>query len=139
MRKWLGWAALASVPFLASALLRPRTSGAQEQTGFDSFLVQRGDVDTGVVAKKKKQKKKVAAGESGPFENFLKVEEEEEEEEDGRDPAVFSTFLKSSGKGGAGATKAAAKPAAPKVVERPSPAMAKVGGCGAYGSRFSPG
>ena len=84
-------------------------------------------MDTGVVAKKKKQKKKVAAGESGPFENFLKVEEEEEEE-DGRDPAVFSTFLKSSGKGGAGAAKAAAQqPAAPKVVERPSPAMAKVG------------
>ena len=100
-------------------------------------------MDTGVVAKKKKLKKKPAAGESGPFENFLKVEEEEEEE-DGRDPAVFSTFLKSSGKGGAGATKAAAKPAAPKVVERPSPAMAKVGGWGAashfsHASRIHPG
>ena len=92
-------------------------------------------MDTGVVAKKKKQKKKVAAGESGPFENFLKVEEEDEEE-DGRDPAVFSTFLKSSGKGGVGAAKVAAQPAVPKVVERPSPSMAKVGGWGAA-SHFS--
>lgn len=87
-------------------------------------------MDTGFVTKKKQKKKaKPAAGESGPFEGFLKVVQEDEEEEDGRDPAVFSTFLKSSGKGGAGAAaKAAARPAAQKVVERPSPAMAKVHG-----------
>ena len=137
-RYYLGWAAVAAAPFVLSALLRPRNASAGEETGFDSFLVKRGEVDTGVVitkkaASKKNKKKKptVPAGESGPFEGFLKVpmeeEDEDDEEEDGRDPAVFSTFLKSSGKGpGVSRTAAAAPPPAAKPVERPSPSMAKV-------------
>ena len=133
-RYYLGWAAVAAAPFVLSALLRPRNASAGEETGFDSFLVKRGEVDTGVVitkkaASKKNKKKKptVPAGESGPFEVPMEEEDEDDEEEDGRDPAVFSTFLKSSGKGpGVSRTAAAAPPPAAKPVERPSPSMAKV-------------
>ena len=130
-RYWLGWVALASAPVALSILFgATRATGSGEDRGFDAFLVARGEVDTGVVvaSKKTKKKAKAAAGESGPIDNFFKVPQllEAEEEEDERDPAVFSTFLKSSRKGAA--PSAAAKPAAAaaaKVEERPTPDMSK--------------
>ena len=140
-RYWLGWAALASTPVALSILFRAtRTTGSGEDRGFDAFLVTRGDIDTGVVvaSKKTKKKAKAAAGESGPIDNFFKVPQllEADEEEDERDPAVFSTFLKSSRKGAA--PSAAAKPAAAaKAEERPTPDMSKARAVWNYGVLYS--
>ncbi|GAX76992.1 hypothetical protein CEUSTIGMA_g4439.t1 [Chlamydomonas eustigma] len=112
---WLKWAALGAAPVVAAYLLRTRGKKDDYETDFDSFLVTKGSTPTGVVTSKK-------GPESGPFEGFLK-----DSDEDQRDPAVFSTFLKSS--------HVNTKVAAPDVAhsaqltaqkERPDPSMVKI-------------
>jgi sulfite reductase (NADPH) flavoprotein alpha-component len=84
MPSWLKWAALGAAPVVTAYLLRSRGKKDNYETDFDSFLVAKVSVPTGIVPTKK-------GPESGPFEGFLK-----DSNEDHRDPAVFSTFLKSS-------------------------------------------
>jgi len=114
--RWLTWATVGSVPLLWYLSYRRKRNATDVLiTDFDSFLVKRGDIPTGSQPERKTQKERCG----GPIEQFFK-------DVDQRDPADFSTFLKSSGCAASHAATQSTQDDKAQADEKPDPNTARV-------------